>query len=54
MIFILVQLHFTFFVIRSLQVIDLTSVSPELAYMASDADLVVLEGMVRYPPFIFV
>lgn len=29
-----------------LQVIDLTSVSQELAYLASDADLVVLEGMV--------
>lgn len=28
------------------QVIDLTSVSQELAYLASDADLVVLEGMV--------
>ena len=30
------------------QVIDLTSVSPELAYLASDADLVILEGMVYY------
>lgn len=28
------------------QVIDLTCVSPELAYVASDADLVILEGMV--------
>lgn len=28
------------------QVIDLSSVSPELAFMANDADLVVLEGMV--------
>jgi|JXWR01.1.fsa_nt_gb hypothetical protein len=28
------------------QVIDLSSVSPELAYLANDADLVVLEGMV--------
>jgi uncharacterized protein with ATP-grasp and redox domains len=32
---------------NDLPVIDLTSVSPELAYMASDADLVVLEGMGR-------
>lgn len=31
----------------SLQVIDLTTVSQELAYLASDADLVILEGMVR-------
>lgn len=31
----------------SLQVIDLTRVSQELAYLASDADLVVLEGMVN-------
>lgn len=30
-----------------LQVIDLTTVSQELAYLASDADLVILEGMVR-------
>lgn len=30
----------------SLQVIDLTRVSQELAYLASDADLVILEGMV--------
>ena len=29
-----------------LQVIDLTRVSQELAYLASDADLVILEGMV--------
>lgn len=29
-----------------LQVIDLTTVSQELAYLASDADLVILEGMV--------
>lgn len=29
-----------------LQVIDLASVAPELAYLASDADLVILEGMV--------
>ena len=28
------------------QVIDLTRVSQELAYLASDADLVILEGMV--------
>lgn len=28
------------------QVIDLTTVSQELAYLASDADLVILEGMV--------
>jgi hypothetical protein len=42
---------FIFFLIGSPQVIDLTSVSPELAFMASDADLVVLEGMVGYPPF---
>lgn len=28
------------------QVIDLTSVSQELAYLANDADLVILEGMV--------
>lgn len=28
------------------QVIDLTSISQELAYLASDADLVILEGMV--------
>ncbi|CAM0912261.1 unnamed protein product [Alopecurus aequalis] len=32
---------------NDLPVIDLSSVSPELAYMASDADLVVLEGMGR-------
>ncbi|KAF3325547.1 hypothetical protein FCM35_KLT08627 [Carex littledalei] len=32
---------------NDLPVIDLTSVSPELAYMSSDADLVVLEGMGR-------
>lgn len=31
---------------NSLQVIDLARVSQELAYLASDADLVVLEGMV--------
>lgn len=30
-----------------LQVIDLTTVSQELAYLAIDADLVILEGMVR-------
>uniref|UniRef100_A0A1D1XX73 Uncharacterized protein At2g17340 n=1 Tax=Anthurium amnicola TaxID=1678845 RepID=A0A1D1XX73_9ARAE len=42
---------------NDLPVIDLTSVSPELAYLASDADLVVLEGMGRaietnlYAPF---
>jgi len=38
------------FIFRSLfnglQVIDLARVSQELAYLASDADLVVLEGMV--------
>lgn len=28
------------------QVIDLSSISQELAYLASDADLVILEGMV--------
>lgn len=28
------------------QVMDLSSISPELAYAAEDADLVVLEGMV--------
>ncbi|KAJ1699920.1 hypothetical protein LUZ63_008432 [Rhynchospora breviuscula] len=32
---------------NDLPVIDLASVSPELAFMASDADLVVLEGMGR-------
>ena len=32
---------------NDLPVIDLSSVSPELAYMANDADLVVLEGMGR-------
>lgn len=32
---------------NDLPVIDLSSVSPELAYMASDADLVILEGMGR-------
>ncbi|KAK1266396.1 hypothetical protein QJS04_geneDACA014497 [Acorus gramineus] len=32
---------------NDLPVIDLTSVSQELAYMASDADLVILEGMGR-------
>nr|CAB3470438.1 unnamed protein product [Digitaria exilis] len=32
---------------NDLPVIDLSSVSPELAFMASDADLVVLEGMGR-------
>ncbi|KAG0473615.1 hypothetical protein HPP92_015472 [Vanilla planifolia] len=32
---------------NDLPVIDLTNVSPELAYLASDADLVVLEGMGR-------
>jgi hypothetical protein len=31
---------------NGLQVIDLTRVSQELAYLANDADLVVLEGMV--------
>jgi hypothetical protein len=31
---------------HSLQVIDLSRVSQVLAYLASDADLVVLEGMV--------
>lgn len=31
---------------NGLQVIDLARVSQELAYLASDADLVVLEGMV--------
>lgn len=31
-----------------IQVIDLSSVSPELAYLASDADLVMLEGMVSF------
>lgn len=31
---------------RYLQVVDLTRVSQELAYLASDADLVILEGMV--------
>lgn len=31
---------------NGLQVIDLTRVSQELAYLASDADLVILEGMV--------
>ncbi|XP_020110858.1 uncharacterized protein At2g17340-like isoform X3 [Ananas comosus] len=32
---------------NDLPVIDLTAVSPELAFMASDADLVILEGMGR-------
>jgi len=32
---------------NDLPVIDLSSVTPELAYMANDADLVVLEGMGR-------
>ncbi|KDO68376.1 hypothetical protein CISIN_1g017689mg [Citrus sinensis] len=32
---------------RGTQVIDLTAVSQELAYLASDADLVILEGMGR-------
>jgi len=32
---------------NDLPVIDLTCVSPELAYLASDADLVILEGMGR-------
>lgn len=32
---------------NDLPVIDLTTVSPELAYLASDADLVILEGMGR-------
>lgn len=32
---------------NDLPVIDLSSVAPELAYMASDADLVILEGMGR-------
>ncbi|PKU63305.1 Uncharacterized protein MA16_Dca013349 [Dendrobium catenatum] len=32
---------------NDLPVIDLANVSPELAYLASDADLVVLEGMGR-------
>ncbi|XP_078444062.1 damage-control phosphatase At2g17340-like [Wolffia australiana] len=42
---------------NDLPVIDLSNVSPELAYLASDADLVVLEGMGRaletnlYAPF---
>uniref|UniRef100_A0A1U7XYI6 Uncharacterized protein At2g17340-like n=1 Tax=Nicotiana sylvestris TaxID=4096 RepID=A0A1U7XYI6_NICSY len=30
---------------NDLPVIDLMGVSPELAYLASDADLVILEGM---------
>ena len=34
--------HFAF----KFQVIDLTRVSQELAFLASDADLVILEGMV--------
>ncbi|KAL2924923.1 hypothetical protein RDABS01_034130 [Bienertia sinuspersici] len=34
---------------NDLPVIDLNSVSQELAYIASDADLVVLEGMVKHP-----
>lgn len=29
------------------QVLDLSHISPELAYAAEDADLVVMEGMVR-------
>ena len=33
------------------QVIDLTSVSQELAYLAGDADLVILEGMVSFCNF---
>lgn len=33
---------------NELQVIDLTRVSQELAYLASDADLVILEGMVSF------
>lgn len=35
-----------FFWFNMLQVIDLTRVSQELAYLANDADLVILEGMV--------
>ena len=31
----------------SIQVLDLSHISPELAYAAEDADLVVMEGMVR-------
>lgn len=34
--------------IEIFQVIDLSCVSPDLAYLATDADLVVLEGMVNY------
>nr|AWA44692.1 hypothetical protein SO84B15_000001 [Saccharum officinarum] len=34
---------------NDLPVIDLSSVSPELAFMANDADLVMLEGMVKHP-----
>lgn len=30
-----------------IQVLDLSHISPELAYAAEDADLVVMEGMVR-------
>jgi hypothetical protein len=30
-----------------IQVLDLYHISPELAYAAEDADLVVMEGMVR-------
>ena len=40
---------FTFFnlvLFNGLQVIDLTRVSQEVAYLANDADLVILEGMV--------
>ncbi|TYJ00195.1 hypothetical protein E1A91_A13G070600v1 [Gossypium mustelinum] len=34
---------------NDLPVIDLTRISQELAYLASDADLVILEGMVKHP-----
>ncbi|XP_052192234.1 damage-control phosphatase At2g17340-like isoform X2 [Diospyros lotus] len=34
---------------NDLPVIDLSGVSQELAYLASDADLVILEGMVKHP-----
>jgi len=37
---------------NGLQVIDLARVSQELAYLASDADLVVLEGMVSVLPWV--
>ena len=36
---------------RPLQLVDLSAVSPELAYAAEDAELVILEGMVSLPVY---